>query len=134
CAHPVYHSGKTKFGPKPSHPRADRKQTSREDEESDGVEDELRQSKAKALLNGVFELLDLPKVFDWRTMRTMRRNVTRAIEIIKETADEIVSTSASIQSSSMSLTVNETDILIDGIKILFKSSDYQGGKTDFLIS
>ncbi|CAM4790993.1 unnamed protein product [Rotaria magnacalcarata] len=204
CAHPVYHSGKTKSGSKPSHPHGNRKvnnsttksceendllcrtcyekelsklnlhnlsltsieeeyghleldnkrrkrrctrtlgfaessdddslldksgessflQTSREDEESDGVEDELRQSKAKALLNDVFELLGLPKVFDWRTMRTMRRNVTRAIEIIKETADEIDSTSASIQSNSMSLTVNETDILIDGMKILFKSSDY----------
>lgn len=57
-------------------------------------------------------------------MRTMRRNVTRAIEIIKETADEIESTPASIQSNSMSLTVNETDILLDGMKILFKSSDY----------
>ena len=57
-------------------------------------------------------------------MRTMRRNVTIAIEIIKKTADEIDSTSESIQSNSMSLTVSETDILFDGMKILFKSSDY----------
>ena len=40
-------------------------QTSREDEESDGIEDDLRQSKAKTLLNDVFELLGLRKVFDW---------------------------------------------------------------------
>lgn len=160
CAHPVYHSGKTKTGSKPSHPRGNRKvdkelakfindthaissslttkqcaendllcrtcyekelsklnlhnlsltsieeeyghlelddkkrkrrctrtlvfaessdddslldktgessflQTSREDEESEGIEDEVRQSKAKALLNNIFELLGLPKVFDW---------------------------------------------------------------------
>ena len=52
-------------------------------------------------------------------MRTMRRNLTIAIEIIKKTADEIDSTSESIQSNSTSLTVSETDILLDGMKILF---------------
>ena len=57
-------------------------------------------------------------------MRTMRRNVTIAIELTKKTADEIDSTSKSIQSNSMSLTVSETDILLNGMKILFKSSDY----------
>ena len=40
-------------------------QTSREDEESDGIEDDLGQTKEKTLLNDVFELLGLPKVFDW---------------------------------------------------------------------
>ena len=54
----------------------------------------------------------------------MRRNVTRPIEIIKETADDIDSTSESIKSNNMSLTVSESDILRDGMKILFKSSDY----------
>ena len=161
CVHPVYHSGKTKVGPKPSHPRGTRRvddklvkfindthgilldstaesikegdllcrtcyeeesrrlnlhnisltnmeeeygqmniddntakrrctraliftessdedflfdksgessflQTSMEkSEEFDGMEEEFRQSKAKALLNEVFLLLDLPKVSDW---------------------------------------------------------------------
>ena len=40
-------------------------QISREDEESDDIDDNLRQSKAETLLNDVFELLGLPKVFDW---------------------------------------------------------------------
>ena len=57
-------------------------------------------------------------------MGTMRRNVTRAIEIIKETADEIDSPSKSIKSNNMLLTVSETDILPDSMKILFKLSDY----------
>ena len=160
CAHPVYHSGKTKIGQKPSHPRGKRKvdeelakfikdtyrlssnltaesieegdllcrtcyekemsglnlhnssltnieedyghmniddrtvkrrctrslvftessdedslldksgessflQTSREDEESESIEDELRQSKAKTLLNAVFVVLGLPRVSNW---------------------------------------------------------------------
>ena len=54
----------------------------------------------------------------------LRLNVVRAIEIIKETADEIDSTSEPIKSNNMSLTVSETDILFDGTKILLKSSDY----------
>ena len=160
CAHPVYHSGKTKIGQKPSHPLGNRKvdeelakfikdtyglssnltaesieegdllcrtcyekemsrlnlhnssltnieedyghmniddrtvkrrctrslvftessdedslldksgessflQTSREDEESESIEDELRQSKAKTLLNAVFMVLGLPQVSNW---------------------------------------------------------------------
>ncbi|CAF2147192.1 unnamed protein product [Rotaria magnacalcarata] len=99
-------------------------QTSREDEESDGIEDEVRQSKAKNLLNAVFEVLGLPKVSDWRTMGSMRRSVTRAIEIIKETANEIDAASESTKSKNVSLSVSETDILLDGMKLLFKSSDY----------
>ncbi|CAF4643693.1 unnamed protein product, partial [Rotaria socialis] len=90
-------------------------QTSREDEESDGIEDEVRQSKAKNLLNAVFEVLGLPKVSDWRTMGSMRRSVTRAIEIIKETANEIDAASESTKSKNVSLSVSETDILLDGI-------------------
>ena len=58
-------------------------------------------------------------------MGTMRRNITRTIEIIKEAADEIDSTSESIKSNNMPLTVSETDILLDGMKILFKSSNYK---------
>ena len=57
-------------------------------------------------------------------MGAMRRIVTRAIEIIKGTTDEIDSTSESIKSDNMSLTVSETYILLDGVKMLFKSSDY----------
>lgn len=40
-------------------------QTSRNDEESDEIEDELSQGKAKGLLNAVFAVLGLPKVSDW---------------------------------------------------------------------
>ena len=57
-------------------------------------------------------------------MGPMRRTVTRAIEIIRETADEIDKTSESTKSKNMSLTVSETDILLGGMKLLFKSSDY----------
>ena len=76
------------------------------------------------LRGSFYETLLLSIVLNRHTMRTMRRNVIIAIEITKKVADEIDSTSKSIQSNSMSLTVSETDILLDGMKILFKSSDY----------
>ena len=54
----------------------------------------------------------------------MRCNVTGAIKIIKETADKIDSTSGSTKSNNMPLTVSETNMLLDVMKLLFKSSDY----------
>ena len=43
-------------------------QTSREDEEADGIEDEPRESNAKTLLNDVFVLLGLQKVSDGQVL------------------------------------------------------------------
>ena len=63
-------------------------------------------------------------VFNRRNTGTMRSNVTRAIEIIKETADDTDSTSGFTKSNNMSLIVSETNTLLDGMKLLFKSSDY----------
>ena len=63
-------------------------------------------------------------VFNRRNTGTMRSNVTRAIEIIKETADDIDSTSGFTKPNNMSLIASETNTLLDGMKLLFKSSDY----------
>ena len=63
-------------------------------------------------------------VFNRRNTGTMISNVTRAIEIIKETADDIDSTSGFTKSNNMSLIASETNTLLDGMKLLFKSSDY----------
>ena len=63
-------------------------------------------------------------VLNRRKTDTMRHNVTRAIESIKETVNEINSTSRSTKSNNMSLSVSETNMLLDGIKLLFKFSDY----------
>ena len=63
-------------------------------------------------------------VLNRRNTGTMRSNVTKAIETIKETADDIDSTSGSTKSNNMSLIVSETNMLLDGMKLLFKSSDY----------
>ena len=63
-------------------------------------------------------------VLNRRNTGTMRNNVTRAIEIIKETADDIDSTSGFTKSNNMSLIASEANALLDGMKLLFKSSDY----------
>ena len=59
-----------------------------------------------------------------RNTRTMISNVTRAIELIKETADDIDSTSGFTKSNNMSLIVSETNTLLDGMELLCKFSDY----------
>ena len=66
-----------------------------------------------------------------RNTRTMRSNVPRAIGLIKEKADDIVSTSGFSKSNNMSLIVSETNTLLDGMKLLCKSSDY-GEQVRFL--
>jgi hypothetical protein len=56
----------------------------------------------------------------------LKRNVSRAVEAIKKTADELcrVTCTNTADSNSTSLTTDENESLIDGLKRLFDSSDY----------
>ena len=61
-----------------------------------------------------------------RNTKLIRKEVTKAIDLIRQAADEILTVSKVTlnDSKNASLTVNDTEILIDDLKLLFQSSDY----------
>ena len=61
-----------------------------------------------------------------RNTHLIRKEVTKAIDPIRQAADEILTVSKATPNDlkNTSLTVDDTEILIDGLKLLFQSSDY----------
>ncbi|CAM4849682.1 unnamed protein product [Rotaria magnacalcarata] len=95
-------------------------------EDSDDSEHGYRQQQAKHILNKVFQALSITPILDTRNTGALKRDVTRAIQGIRKLADELchVPSTKTLKSNVTLLTTEENVSLIDGLKRLFDSSDY----------
>ncbi|CAF4598298.1 unnamed protein product, partial [Rotaria magnacalcarata] len=95
-------------------------------EDNDDSEHEYRQQQAKHILNKVFQALSITPIIDTRNTGALNRDVTRAIQGIRKLADELchVPSAKTLKSNVTLLTTEENESLIDGLKRLFDSSDY----------
>ncbi|CAF3313213.1 unnamed protein product [Rotaria sp. Silwood2] len=94
--------------------------------EVDETEQLFNQKKAKSLLNDVFSVLGISPVSDIRNTNILQQKVTTAIELIWRAADDILKTPKTTLKdfTTSTITVDDTKQLLDGLKLLFKSSDY----------
>ncbi|CAF4003510.1 unnamed protein product, partial [Rotaria sp. Silwood1] len=95
-------------------------------EDSDDSEHGYRQQQAKHILNKVFQALSITPILDTRNTGALKRDVTRAIQGIRKLADELchVPSTKTLKLNVTLLTTEENESLIDGLKRLFDSSDY----------
>ncbi|CAF4587125.1 unnamed protein product, partial [Rotaria socialis] len=95
-------------------------------EDSDDIEHGHRQQQAKHILNKVFQALSITPILDTRDNGALKRDVTRAIQGIRKLANELchVPNTKTLKSNVTLLATEENELLIDGLKRLFGSSDY----------
>ncbi|CAF3890887.1 unnamed protein product [Rotaria sp. Silwood1] len=96
------------------------------DSEADYDEQVYKQYKAKDILYQVFKVFGISPISDFRKTTIIQQQVTKAIHLIRLAADEIITSprTASKDLAKTVLTIDDTEQLLDDLKLLFRTSEY----------
>ncbi|CAF3862057.1 unnamed protein product, partial [Rotaria sp. Silwood1] len=127
CVHPTNHQGAAKIGSNPTHPRGDRKV----DSKLARFINELYQTSIGGNTSSIQEGDYLcrtcyEKERLKRKTAIIQQQVTKAIHLIRLAADEIITSprTASKDLAKTVLTIDDTEQLLDDLKLLFRTSEY----------